>query len=71
MIVLVCRHTVREPPIVLTYVATQTVPAWHIVTWIELHIAIKEDIVLELNQLEIQPEDEITGILHRQRTGRD
>lgn len=50
VIVLVYRDPEHEAP----------VPAWHVITWVEMHIVLPGEVVLELNQDCIQPEDLIT-----------
>ena len=52
VIIVVALHGVREP-YVLTYVATQTVSASHVVDWIRWHIDFRADYILQLNGLEI------------------
>ena len=60
VIVLVHRDPEHEAPVVFTYLATQVVPAWHVIAWVELHMALPCEVELELNQDSILPGDLVT-----------
>ena len=59
-IVLIARHDEPEEPRILVFVATQTIPVSFLLTWIETHVDLVHDFVLEHNGNAVQATQMIT-----------